>query len=123
MRMVNLVKRILIACLIGITILGVGAVLFFAKPPSGVRGDLVYLGGPNPRAIRNHPEPGEVVAWTRTGHRVASVSFGEDEGFQLALDPGTYELVPRSGDARCQSMEVSVPSAGYVDIRFQCGVL
>ncbi len=123
MRMVNAVEKVVIACLIGITIMGVGAVLFFTKPTSGVRGDLIYLGGMDPRGTRNHPEPGEVVAWTRKGDRVASVSFGEGEGFHLALDPGTYELVPRSGDTRCQSMEVSVPAAGYVDIRFQCGVL
>jgi len=122
-RTVNPIEKFLIACLIVITVLGVGAVLFFAKPASGVRGDLVYVGGPAPGVNRNHLAPGEVVVWTQTVDRVASVSWGEGEGFQLPLDPGTYELVPWSGDARCESREVSVSAADYVSVHFRCSVL
>jgi hypothetical protein len=90
---------------------------------SGVRGDLVYVGGP-PRGSDSPPplELGKVTVYDSTGGRVASVSFEEGRGFSIALPPGQYRVVAESGDAICRDQQVAVDQDTYSVIRFSCDV-
>jgi hypothetical protein len=119
----NRIEKALIVCAVAVAILGAVSVLVWAKPSSGVQGDLEYRGGPGPgTALIGQAEPGEVVAFGTSGDRRRSVTFGGGERFQLSLDPGTYHFVATSGDAQCQPQDVTVPASRYVDVRFLCGV-
>jgi hypothetical protein len=89
---------------------------------SGVRGDVVYVGGPpgsdSPPAL----EPGRVTVYDATGGRVASVSFEEGHRFSIASRPGRYTVVAESGDAICRDQDVAVNQDMYSVIRFSCDV-
>ena len=90
---------------------------------TGVRGDLVYVGGP-PTGSDSQPslEPGKVTVYDSTGGRVASVSFEEGHRFSIALPPGQYRVAAESGDAICRDQQVAVDQDTYSAIRFPCDV-
>jgi hypothetical protein len=93
------------------------------QPSSGVSGDLVYIGGPAASAATSpHLEPGSVTALTPDGVNRAGSTFSEGEGFTLYLDPGTYRLVSKSGDAKCPEATVTVVADRFETIRIRCSV-
>ena len=93
------------------------------QPSSGVSGDLVYIGGPAASAATSpHLEPGKVTAFTLDGAIRADSGFSEGKGFTLYLEPGTYRLVSKSGDARCPAVTVTVVADRFEIIRIRCAV-
>jgi hypothetical protein len=94
-----------------------------SQPSSGVSGDLVYVGGPGASpASSPHFEPGEVTAFALDGTEAAGGHFPEGKGFSLPLEPGTYRLVSKSGDARCPAVTVTVVPDRYQTVRIHCSV-
>ena len=91
-------------------------------PKSGITGSLTYVGGPAP-GVSNRPEPGEVVVYSQEGAEVARASFAEGEGFSIPLRPGTYRVVPDSGDAGCSELTVDVVEDQFVDLPITCSVM
>ena len=94
-----------------------------ANAASGVRGDLVYVGGPPPGSDSSpRLEPGRVTVYDATGDQMASVSFEEGHRFSIALPPGRYRIAAESGDAICRDQHVAVNQDMYSVIRFACDV-
>jgi hypothetical protein len=91
-------------------------------PTSGVRGDLTYVGGPNPSALFGVPQPGRVVAYGQDGVEADSADFRPGEGFTLSLAPGTYRLAATSGDADCRPKTITVVPDTYETVRVRCSV-
>jgi len=91
-------------------------------PKSGISGSLTYVGGPPP-GTSDHPEPGELVVYSQDGAEVAHASFAEGEGFSIPLTPGTYRVVPKSGDAGCSELTVDVMADQFVDLPIKCSVI
>jgi len=89
---------------------------------SGIRGDLVYSGGPYP-GVSHHREPGQVTVLNSTGSEVDSETWGEGGGFLLTLPAGTYRLVSESGDARCPDHEVVVEPDSISVVHLTCEVM
>jgi hypothetical protein len=95
---------------------------------SGISGDLIFVGGgqiiptssipwsPAPP----HLYPGSVIAYAEDGTQRGSVSFPDGQGFSLSLAPGTYRLVPTSGDAFCRPRNVTVIGGWYETVRLTC---
>ena len=105
------------------------AVAFVLGAPScsggaeaGVRGDVVYVGGPVGVTPSSHLEPGRVAVYDDQGARVAAASFGEGHSFSIALSPGNYRVVAHSGDALCPERVISVEAGTYSTVRFSCDV-
>jgi hypothetical protein len=88
---------------------------------SGITGSLTYVGGPA-SGVSKHREPGEVVVYSTEGEEVAHTSFAEGDGFSISLNPGTYRLVPSSGDADCSELTVDVVTDRFVDVQIKCSV-
>ena len=85
-----------------------------ANDASGVRGDLVYVGGPPPGfGLVTASRTGKGHGLRVTGGRVASVSFEEGHGFSIALPPGKYRIAAESGDAICRDQHVAVNQDMY----------
>jgi len=93
------------------------------KPASGIVGILSYTGGPA-AGTSNQREGGAVVVYAQDGTEVAHASFGQGEGFALALDPGTYRVVPTSGDAQCsdQTVDVVAHAHRFAGLHLVCSV-
>jgi hypothetical protein len=100
--------------------LAIGAACSQAAP-SGIEGDLQYVGGPTGGPYG--PESGSVVAYSDSGDEAGSVDFGEGERFRLSLTPGTYRLVYESGDAGCPEKTVTVEEGTFVDASVECDVI
>jgi len=94
----------------------------FPRVDSGIAGNLTYAGGP-PGLSSNHGEPGEVVVYLQDGEEVARASFGEGDGFSISLSPGTYRVLPRSGDADCQELTVNIAPGEFQPLSVVCSVM
>jgi len=72
------------------------------------------------------PVGGAVVFVQRDGHQVARFTTDADGMFRVALDPGTYTLVPASGRpfpiGRPVAVTVSAGSYAHVDLRYDTGI-
>ena len=93
-----------------------------STPSSGIRGDLRYVGGPAPGNSK-HLEAGRVVAYDVDGGEAGSAAFAEGYGFELPLAPGTYVLIPTSGDAACPDQTITIAADRYETVHFKCGVM
>lgn len=93
-----------------------------AGGPSGIKGDLVYSGGPASSSASPVLEPGSVIAYAEDGTQKAGTTFAQGQGFSLSLPPGTYKLVATSGSAYCPSQNVTVASGGFQSVRITCSV-
>jgi len=93
-----------------------------ASQASGVTGELRYVGGPAP-GNSPHLEPGRVVAYAEDGREAGTVDFQEGEGFTLTLPPGTYTIVPSSGDAGCPTSTVTVVEGEFATVHIECSVM
>jgi hypothetical protein len=89
---------------------------------TGIRGDLVYVGGPYP-GVSHHREPGRVTVFNSSGNEVDSETWGESGRFLIILPAGTYRLVSESGDARCPDKEVEVEPNSISVIHLTCEVM
>ncbi len=117
-------RRFVLVC-IALLIVTLASASCTRDATSGVRGDLVYIGGPPPvsaSAASPHLEPGSVTVFDTGGKQVASASFEEGRGFSIVLPPGSYRLVPHSGDAQCVPRPVSVEPDAITTIRVSCDV-
>jgi hypothetical protein len=105
-----------------LAVLGLLVAIACTSPASGVTGELRYVGGPAP-GNSPHLEPGRVVAYAENGREAGTVDFQEGEGFSLTLPPGTYTIVPSSGDAGCQTSTVTVVEGEYTTVHVECSVM
>jgi len=94
----------------------------FPRIDSGITGKLTYAGGPSGLSS-NHGEPGEVVVYLQDGEELARSSFREGEQFSISLGPGTYRVVPTSGDADCQELTVNVAPGEFQPLSVVCSVM
>jgi hypothetical protein len=93
-----------------------------STPSSGIRGDLRYVGGPAPGNSK-HLEPGRVVVYDIGGGEAGSADFAEGYGFDLPLAPGTYVVIPSSGDAGCPHRTITIAADQYETVHFKCSVM
>ena len=100
---------------------GGNSIVPLRETSSGIGGSLSYEGGPSP-GTSNQREPGELVVYSQDGNEVARTSFVEGEGFAIPLSPGTYRVVPTSGDAACSELTVEVVADQFLDVPITCGV-
>ena len=93
------------------------------EPDSGIVGTLSYTGGPAP-GTSDRLEGGAVGVYAQDGTEVVHANFRAGEGFAVALDPGTYRVVPTSGDAQCaeQTVDVVAHAHRFVGLRIECSV-
>jgi len=115
------------AVVIAVGLIAIGSLLVvgnnvFPRVDSGITGKLTYAGGPLGHSS-NHGEPGEVVVYLQDGEELARSSFGEGKQFSIALSPGTYRVVPTSGDADCRELTVNVAPDEFYPLNVVCGVM
>ena len=113
---------VIVTGLIAITALLLVGNNVFPRVDSGITGKLTYAGGP-PGLNSNHGEPGEVVVYLQDGEELARASFGEGDGFSIPLSPGTYRVLPTSGDADCQELTVNVAPGEFQPLSVVCSVM
>jgi hypothetical protein len=115
------------------TVVGIFAVILAftacggSEPSSGVRGVLVYIGGP-PEVLGGSPspEPGEVSAYAMDGSLKGDAGFDSSHAateFSIPLEPGTYRLVGESGGALCRDQDVTVVPGRYETVTVRCDIM
>jgi hypothetical protein len=106
-----------------VAVVGVFVAACGSSPPP-VPGTLVgairFAGGPSNVVIKLRQ--GGQVRLVRANKVIASSRVRQGQPFHLAAPPGIYELEGRSGDAMCQSKEVTVHAGATSHIDMICDV-
>jgi hypothetical protein len=96
----------------------------------GITLSLTYVGGPGP-VVSGHRELGNVAIYSKDGEEVALMLVVDGHDFTITLNPGTYRLVPTSGNADCPESTVHVaaestvhaPRGRFVHVQITCSVV
>ena len=112
-----------ILCLCVLAACGDGSAGTDRAPEGGIRG-VVVTGPQCPVVVQGAPCPdrpwrGLVRASTSGGVTAGEVETDERGRFELAVEPGTYEVVPVVGADRppsASAVTVTVPSTGWAEI-------
>jgi hypothetical protein len=64
-----------------------------------------------------------VVAYNVDGGEAGSAAFTQGHGFELPLAPGTYVIIPSSGDASCPHQTITITADRYETLHVKCGVM
>lgn len=111
-----------------------GCALVVSQPTGGIRGTMLSgptcpVVGPNTGAeCDDQPFAGTVVVRTEDGSReVGRVTADASGVFEIALNPGTYLLVPQPGEtgfpiAEQQTIQVQADAFTNVTILFDTGI-
>jgi hypothetical protein len=94
-----------------------------SAPSSGVKGSVVYVGGPPDVTVPRSAGPGEVRVYATDGALVGDAHLPDSlTGFFIPVEPGDYRLVVTSGDARCPDQSVTITADRYETVRVRCDV-
>jgi hypothetical protein len=94
-----------------------------AAPNSGIRGVVVYGGGPLPRHGAPRPPVTNVRITVRQRGRLVAMLTKEPKGrFRVALRPGVYRVVGTLSGRLCQALRLTVHPGSFVPVRLGCNV-